>query len=202
METEIKLKSCPFCGGVAEMTMAYHLFDKPTFRVICRDCGASGEITHDDEKAVRTWNRRCETSLIFEAAEAAILHDRFYSKSLETSPATRRKRKGKAMNEKTIYIAGQMAGLPDLNFPAFYAAEKRLEAAGWKPVNPARFNHVFGVEPKGRLLDAVCESERAAIPHLDAIYLLKGWEKSKGAKRELLVALQHGLEVIVEGAEP
>lgn len=105
------------------------------------------------------------------------------------------------MNEKTIYIAGQMAGLPDLNFPAFYAAEKRLEAAGWKPVNPARFNHVF-VEPKGRLLDAVCESERAAIPHLDAIYLLKGWEKSKGAKRELLVALQHDLEVIVEGVEP
>lgn len=106
------------------------------------------------------------------------------------------------MNKKTIYIAGQMAGLPDLNFPAFYAAEKQLEAAGWKPVNPARFNHVFGVEPKDRLLDAVCESERAAIPHLDAIYLLKGWEKSKGAKRELLVALQHDLEVIVEGSEP
>ena len=103
---------------------------------------------------------------------------------------------------KTIYIAGQMAGLPDLNFPAFYAAEKRLEAAGWKSVNPARFNHVFGAEPKGRLLDAVCESERAAIPHLDAIYLLKGWEKSKGAKRELFVALQHDLEVIVEGSEP
>lgn len=102
------------------------------------------------------------------------------------------------MNKKTIYIAGQMAGLPDLNFPMFYAAEKRLEAAGWKPVNPARFNHIFGVEPKGRLLDAVCESERAAIPHLDAIYLLKGWENSKGARRELLVALQHDLMVVVE----
>lgn len=102
------------------------------------------------------------------------------------------------MNRKTVYIAGSMAGLPDLNFPAFYAAEKRLEAAGWKTINPARFNHVFGEEPKGRLLDAVCEAERAAIPHLDAIYLLKGWEKSKGARAELAVALQHNLLVMVE----
>ena len=42
----------------------------------------------------------------------------------------------------------------------------------------------------------------AAIPFLDAIYLLKGWEKSKGARRELAVALQHNLQVIVEGSEP
>ena len=106
------------------------------------------------------------------------------------------------MNKKTIYIAGQMAGLPELNFPAFFAAEEVLRSKGWEPINPARFNAVFGTEPTGRLLDAVCESERAAIPHLDAIYLLKGWEKSKGAKRELFVALQHNLEVIVEGSEP
>ena len=103
---------------------------------------------------------------------------------------------------KTIYIAGPMAGLPGENFPAFYEAEKRLVREGWTPVNPARFNHVFGVSPKGKMLDAICESERAAIPYLDAIYLLKGWEKSKGAKRELFVALQHNLEVIVEGSEP
>lgn len=56
---------------------------------------------------------------------------------------------------------------------------------------------MFGDTPAGKLLDAVCESECAAIPHLDAIYLLKGWENSKGAKRELLVALQHNLLVMV-----
>lgn len=105
------------------------------------------------------------------------------------------------MNRKTIYIAGQMAGLPDNNFPAFFAAEKVLRSKGWEPINPARFNTVFGTEPTGRLLDAVCESERAAIPHLDAIYLLKGWENSKGAKRELEVALHHDLMVVVEESE-
>ena len=108
------------------------------------------------------------------------------------------------MDRKTIYIAGQMAGLPELNFPAFYKAEEKLMKDGWRVVNPARFDYVFNVygeSIKGKLLDAVCESERAAIPHLDAIYLLKGWEKSKGAKRELFVALQHDLMVVVEESE-
>ena len=100
-----------------------------------------------------------------------------------------------------IYIAGPMAGLPLYNFPAFFAAEEVLRSKGWEPINPARFNAVFGTEPTGRLLDAVCESERAAIPHLDAIYLLKGWENSKGARRELEVALHHDLMVVVEESE-
>ena len=105
---------------------------------------------------------------------------------------------------KTIYIAGPMAGFTELNFPAFYKAEEKLMKNGWRVVNPARFDYVFNVygeSIKGKLLDAVCESERAAIPHLDAIYLLKGWEKSKGAKRELFVALQHDLMVVVEESE-
>ena len=102
------------------------------------------------------------------------------------------------MDRKTIYSAGPMAGLPNDNFPAFFSAEKRLENEGWLPINPARFNYVFGSEIGGKLLDAVCESERASIPFLDAIYLLKGWQMSKGAKRELAIALQNNLLVIVE----
>ena len=102
---------------------------------------------------------------------------------------------------KTIYIAGPMAGLPELNFPAFYQAEKKLMKDGWRVVNPARFDAVFNVYNEGiegRMLDAVCEAERAAIPYLDAIYLLKGWENSKGATRELKVALEHNLEIVIE----
>lgn len=103
------------------------------------------------------------------------------------------------MSRRTIYIAGPMAGLPEDNFPAFFKAENRLLNNGWTPINPARFNYVFGTNLTERLLDAICESERATIPFLDAIYLLKGWEKSLGAKRELEVALKHELIVIVEG---
>ena len=105
------------------------------------------------------------------------------------------------MERKTIYIAGPMAGRPGLNYVAFKNAETRLRDEGWLPINPARFEVVFGSDLTDRLLDAVCESERAAIPHLDAIYLLKDWEKSKGARRELAVALQYNLEVLLEGAQ-
>ena len=101
---------------------------------------------------------------------------------------------------KSIYIAGPMSGLPDNNFSKFFYAEARLMSDGWDTINPSRFSGVFGEQPAGKMLDACCEAERAAIPHCDAIYLLKGWENSKGAKRELAVALQHNLEVIVEVA--
>ena len=100
--------------------------------------------------------------------------------------------------KKTIYIAGQMAGLPNNNMRAFNDAEERLRKDGWHTINPVKFDYVFSDALASGLLDVVCESERAAIPYLDAIYLLKGWEKSKGAKRELAVALRHNLEVIVE----
>ena len=92
-----------------------------------------------------------------------------------------------------------LTNAPSCYGPLKTLAEEWLEAQGWKPINPAKFNAVFGDNPTGRLLDAVCETERAAIPLLDAIYLLKGWPKSKGAKRELEVALKHNLIVLVEG---
>lgn len=102
---------------------------------------------------------------------------------------------------KTIYIAGPMARIADLNFPAFYAAEQRLKKLGYTVINPARFAGVFGDQPTGKLLDACCEAELAAIPFLDAIYLLRGWEASKGARTELTLALLGNKEIILEEAE-
>lgn len=105
------------------------------------------------------------------------------------------------MNRKTIYIAGPMRGMPDMNKPAFSAAQEWLESLGWQPINPAHFDYVFGENPTGKILDAVCDAELAAIPHLDAIYLLRGWERSEGARAELAVALANKLIVMVEGAD-
>ena len=48
------------------------------------------------------------------------------------------------------------------------------------------------------MLDAVIEAELAALAKCDAIYLLQGWEDSRGAKRELWLALDKGLDVITE----
>lgn len=45
----------------------------------------------------------------------------------------------------------------------------------------------------------VRDYELVTVRSCDAIYLLKGWRKSVGAKRELLAALRNGLEVFIEG---
>ncbi len=78
------------------------------------------------------------------------------------------------MTKKTIYISGPMSGLPDFNFPAFYAEAARLEALGCDVVNPATIN------PETSL--SWCECMRrdiAALVFCDAVQLLPGWQKSQ-----------------------
>ena len=105
------------------------------------------------------------------------------------------------MNRKTIYIAGPMTNVPGNNIEQFHKAASRLDDEGWFVVSPTDFLSAFGTNPEGKLLDACMAAERAYIPHLDAIYLLRGWQNSKGAKAELAVALAHGLQVLVEEDE-
>ena len=52
-----RLKSCPFCGGEAEMieTLFYD------YIVECEICGASTSYCDSEEMAVEAWNRRKES---------------------------------------------------------------------------------------------------------------------------------------------
>lgn len=54
-------------------------------------------------------------------------------------------------------------------------------------------------EKEARLARAVMDADLAAVRSCDAICLLRGWETSRGAKKELAEALAHGLEVMQEG---
>lgn len=49
----VELKSCPFCGGKAEL-------HRPSIAVyaICSKCGISTSYIYPPEKAVRRWNNR------------------------------------------------------------------------------------------------------------------------------------------------
>jgi len=89
-----------------------------------------------------------------------------------------------------LYISGPMAGLPDLNFPAFTEAAMLLDRAGHDVLNPARHGqgHEGGVPYYMRLafLDVLdCEG----------IALLDGWQKSIGANVEKDMAHILGLPV-------
>ena len=117
-----------------------------------------------------------------------------------------------------IYCSGPMTSMPDHNIPAFNAAAKRLREQGYFVINPAELSAMFGTLEKiaesfeelydpayfesavrPSLAQCVMSADLAAVRSCDAIYLLRGWEKSRGAKKELAEALAHGLQVMQEG---
>lgn len=104
-----------------------------------------------------------------------------------------------------IYIAGPMRGRPDFNFPAFDEAKRLLTADGHDVVSPADIDRDHGLTP-ANLGDPNREfSRKEVLPFVqrdvqaligcDAIYLLEGWEQSKGARAEKALAEWMGLEI-------
>ena len=90
-----------------------------------------------------------------------------------------------------IYISGPMTGLPDHNYPAFNAAEAQWEARGWTVRNPARN---FGGD-ENRKREEYMRLDFEHLLEVDAIALLPGWQDSRGARAEIVVALELGLDV-------
>lgn len=89
-----------------------------------------------------------------------------------------------------LYIAGPMTGLPELNYPAFFAAEEQLQAVGYETLNPAP-NKPEG-EPSWL---AYMRMSLIQISQADGIALLPNWWSSKGARIEQHLANSLGLPV-------
>ena len=106
-----------------------------------------------------------------------------------------------------IYIAGKMTGIYEFNFPAFYKAETELEKAGHFTINPARHDEENGLDVTGMSghetppnfdLKKTLLWDLKQVANADAIYLLDGWETSKGANAELALAKALGKEILYE----
>lgn len=94
-----------------------------------------------------------------------------------------------------FYIAGPMSGHKDFNFPAFDAAAASLRSEGHEVVNPADLSRESFKRDSGRVRPWH-EYMRADIKQLvecDAIWLLRGWRESKGARLERHIASELGL---------
>lgn len=98
---------------------------------------------------------------------------------------------------RTIYIAGAMSGHPNLNHDAFFIKEKELQAAGWNTINPAAMDLEVGIDPSKPMgeydYEDAARRDIEALKSCDAIYLMAGWQHSRGASWERALAKTWGL---------
>lgn len=88
-----------------------------------------------------------------------------------------------------IYIAGAISNNPDYK-KQFEEAEKRLIKQGHAVINPVKN---LGFDYKDYIDMGLCE-----LMHCEAIYLLKGWEKSNGATLEMIYATTVKMKILKE----
>lgn len=106
---------------------------------------------------------------------------------------------------KRYYLAGPMSGIPQCNFPAFYAAAGELRAAGYDIVSPAELDDEHDAAQALASADGSTSQRRwgdflardvklLAGGDITGIVFLPGWEQSRGARLEATVGLLCGFE--------
>lgn len=103
-----------------------------------------------------------------------------------------------------IYVAGPITGHADLNEPAFRDAQRLLESGGHEVVIPLDVKPLehdgdcpesYGAPQSGHTSACYIRADLKALLDCDAIYCLKGWTTSVGAKLETNVAYRCGMTV-------
>jgi hypothetical protein len=125
---------------------------------------------------------------------------------------------------KRVYIAGPMRGYPNFNFPAFDAAAKRGRDLGYVVISPAELDRGQGFSEQGQdgkvndqghnetvtldfMKGAAWRDFKAIVGDrpdqfrptnagCDAVAMLAGWEKSRGARAEKAIAEWVGLDIL------
>ena len=123
------------------------------------------------------------------------------------------------MKNLKIYISGGMTGFKEFNYPKFDRIAKQLRAKGYEVVNPASDvkpiladGREITIEELHKLMKSgevrVDESWQAflrgdiiALQFCNAVYRLKNWRNSKGARYEVSCARRMKYEFFDEGKE-
>lgn len=102
------------------------------------------------------------------------------------------------MAKTKIYISGAITGVADY-MKHFQSAEDEInevyENSGVMVLNPAKINANM---PEGTSYEEYMKMAFCLLEMCDTIYMLKGWEKSRGANREYGYALGKDMTIIFE----
>jgi hypothetical protein len=94
---------------------------------------------------------------------------------------------------KIIYISGAISWIDiEQAHDAFQQAELDIISAGHEPVNPLRG------QPQGLTWLEYMVRDIQLMADCNAIYMLRGWEHSAGAKIEHALAIRAGFEILYQ----
>jgi hypothetical protein len=98
---------------------------------------------------------------------------------------------------KTLYISGKISGrqLGEAQHH-FFTHQKLIEKKGYRVINPFDLH-----EHENKTWEEFMRVDVKALCDCDGIIMLNGWEDSRGAKLELLIAKELGLSVFYENAQ-
>jgi len=116
----------------------------------------------------------------------------------------------------TIYVAGPMRGHDEYNYPAFDRQAQILEKQGWTVVNPAEmdrsisspekcpmeFNPSTNYDDQEFMREALHRDLDQICNNCTAVYMMSGWETSRGAKAEWATAKAIGIDIYYEAPLP
>lgn len=103
-----------------------------------------------------------------------------------------------------IYIAGPMTGIAEYNAPAFRDAAEKLRRIGFIVYSPVEMDEEDGVNLESEAAvgtdwdwaKALARDITVVIQKVDAVVVLHGWTKSRGAFLETEAAYARGLPVL------
>lgn len=93
---------------------------------------------------------------------------------------------------KRIYISGAITGKTNY-MEQFNEAEEALKKGGYSVINPAKIGSNM---PKDTSYEEYMDMSIMLLNMCDAIFMLEGWQQSKGANREYGYALAKDMIII------
>ena len=101
-----------------------------------------------------------------------------------------------------VYVSGKMRGVHIYNRGQFDRWTRKLKELGFDAVNPMDIGDSIAtpeeIDASPELVERVMAADISALLKCEAIFMLRGWETSEGARRELKVALDMNIPIMQE----